>query len=346
MKSKHHPKRASSQEAVDILIQKYQQNRSTADLKSQNTALIKEVERLKNLLDAVVRVDSPRPTNIITPYYSNGVDEATALIVHSDAHIEARIQKSETNGLNEYNPEIAGKRIITNFTNATKIINKVTDVKVSSVIIALLGDIIHGWIHNEYLSTNYMTPVEAVVYAYDVYSQALPVLLNNVKAKNITVVCKVGNHSRTTERIYSSNEVAVSYEYLLYQLLRKKFPDLNWIIEDSYATYLQVYNKTIRFHHGHAIKSKGGVGGIFPAVLGWQNKVNKTKWADLDVFGHWHTSYWLYNDGVLVNGSVCGAGAYSINKGFKAEPPLQQFLLIDKHRGFTLNMPIILTQHK
>lgn len=336
-------KHNDARDTVDKLIEKYNQSRTTADLKAQNTVLIKEVRRLKELLDAVVKVNTPRNIIPIKPYYSKGVDEAAALIVHSDVHIEARIKKAETNGLNEYNPDIAARRIITQFTNATKIINKIKDVKVGGIIIAMLGDIIHGWIHNEYLSTNYMTPVEAVVYAYDVYAQALPILLNNVKSKQITVICKVGNHSRTTEKIYSSNEVAVSYEYLLYQLLRKRFPELQWIIEDSYSTYYNVYDKTIRFHHGHAIKSRGGVGGIFPAVLGWQNKMNKTKRADLDVFGHWHTSYWLYNDGVLVNGSVCGAGAHSINKGFRAEPPLQQFLLIDKRRGFTLNMPILLT---
>lgn len=330
----------SKKQIIDDILNGYKESKARADLKVQNQELLREVERLRNIIEVYDGVKIPRKELVIKPYYSNTVDEVVALTLHSDSHIEKRIDKSETNGLNFYNPDEASRRIYTHFTNLTKIIDKQKDVRVAHLIVAMLGDIIHGFIHEEYLSSNYMTPIEATIYAYDVYSKALE-LLSQLKVKDITIVCKVGNHSRTTKRIYSSGELKHSYEYQLYSLLAKKFPDYKWIIEENYNTYLRVYDKEIRAHHGHAFSYAGGVGGIYPSMLRWIAKQNETKFADLDIMGHWHTPIWIGN--ALVNNSVCGADAYTIRKGFKVYPPSQQLLLIDKKRGFTVNYPIILT---
>ena len=327
------------QKIIDKLLAEYQENSALSDIRVQNKHLIQEVKKLREVIELYQKIEQPRKALNITPYYTNGVDEATALMLHSDVHIEKRIDLEETNGINKYNPSIAAKRIMTNFVNATKILNKQQDVKIPHLVIAMLGDIIHGFIHEEYLSSNYMTPIEATIYAYDVYCKALPEL-EKLDVKEITFLCKVGNHSRTTKKVYASHELKHSYEYQLYTLLAKKFPHYRWIIEDNYSSYLQIYGKVIRTHHGHGFSYAGGIGGIFPSMLRWIAKQNETKMADLDVMGHWHTSIRINN--ALVNNAVCGADAYSIKRGFKAEPPTQQLLLVDKKRGFTVNYPIIL----
>lgn len=325
---------------IDEILDSYKESKARSDLKVQNAELVKEVERLQNIIEVYNGIKSPRKELIIKPYERNGVDEAVALTLHSDSHIEKRIDKSETNGLNFYNPDEAARRIITHFHNLIKILSKQKDVKIHHLIVGLLGDIIHGFIHEEYISSNYMTPIEATIYAYDVYTKAFS-LLSELNLKEITVVCKVGNHSRTTKKVYVSSELKHSYEYQLYSLLSQKFTEYKWIIEENYNTYFKVYDKVIRAHHGHAFSYVGGIGGIYPSMLRWIAKQNETQVADLDIMGHWHTPIWVGN--VLVNNSVCGADAYSLRKGFKAYPPSQQLLLIDKKRGFTVNYPIILT---
>ena len=128
----------------------------------------------------------------------------------------------------------------------------------------------------------------------------------------------------------------------MYHVMESYFRDnkrVHFVIEDSYHTYLTVYNQTIRFHHGHAIKYGGGVGGLTIPVNKAIAQWNKTRNADLDVFGHWHQQF----DGgnFLCNGSLIGYNAFAlfIKAGFEA--PKQLFFLIDKKRSKTVVCPIL-----
>jgi hypothetical protein len=86
----------------------------------------------------------------------------------------------------------------------------------------------------------------------------------------------------------------------------------------------------------------GGVGGIYIPLMRYILKVNRQIQADMDLIGHWHTQEALLTGGAIMNGSVCGASAYSIRLGFPASPPTQVFQIVDAKRGFTANFPILL----
>jgi hypothetical protein len=113
---------------------------------------------------------------------------------------------------------------------------------------------------------------------------------------------------------------------------------VKFVISDGYHTYINVYNYTIRLHHGHALNYGGGVGGLTVPVNKAIAQWNRARPVYLDVFGHWHTFF----DGgnFICNGSVIGYGAYalSIKAGF--EKPKQAFFLIDKKRGKTIVCPV------
>lgn len=323
---------------VDEVLQNYQNSKTKSDLKAENQALIKEIKKLRDIVDLYTEVKKHRKELVIKPYYSNGIDEVVPIALFSDLHIEKKITRAETNNYNELNPEIAARRVKTYFTNIAKILSK-SNVKIPEFVIAMLGDLIHGYIHEEYLSSNYMTPIEATLYAYDVINDGLKII-KDLDFKKVTIICKVGNHSRITKKVYSQSELKHSYEYQLYYLLKQKNPEFDWIIEDNYLTYFKIYNKSIRAHHGHAFGYNGGIGGIFPPMMSWISRQNKTKSADLDIMGHWHTRIWI-PDVALINASLCGYDSYQIRRGFKAEPPSQQLIFVDKKRGFTVNYPII-----
>jgi hypothetical protein len=116
-------------------------------------------------------------------------------------------------------------------------------------------------------------------------------------------------------------------------------PRVEFLVAMGYHSYVELYGKTIRFHHGHAINYGGGVGGITipvkKAIANWQ----RGRKADLDCFGHFHQ----FMDGgtFIANGSMIGYNAFALQIKAEFEKPKQAFFLWDKTRGKTVTAPIL-----
>ena len=311
------------------------------NLKRQNKSLLKELEKKNLVIEAYEQ--RPRKLSPIKEDKTIKKGQGTVLTLLSDIHPDNLITLESTNGINQNAPEISAIRIENYFTNLLKLVrNNRQDIILDNLLIGMLGDLIHGFIHEEYLRTNTMTPPEATIFIIEQLTKGFNYILKYGLFKDITCICKIGNHSRTTDKVYSQEEARLSYEWVIYHTLAKQFPQIKFSIDNAYFTYFQVYDKTIRFHHGHNIKYNGGVGGIYVPLMRYRLKVNQQKKADLDCMGHWHTSDWLRNANTLLNGSICGIDAWALGKGFEPEPPMQQFLIISAEKGFTVNTPIIL----
>jgi len=325
------------------LIEKNRKKESRKILEKQVKGLIREVESRDRIIEAY---ESYKPTKLepIKKTNSKADKEGTVITLLSDIHAEHKITKSSTSGLNEYNPDICKNRLEKYFRILVNLTNlKRSELPLDNLVMGLIGDLIHGFIHTEYLRSNYLTPLEAMLFITDELKRGFNYLLNNGKFKNIVVICKIGNHSRTTDKIFSDEEALYSYEWVIYHLLAHEFQDkIKFIIDNGYFTYYQIYDKTLRFHHGHAFRYAGGIGGLYVPLQRYRLKVNQQRKADLDLIGHWHTTDFLRNTKTLINGSVCGFDAYAMRFGFEPEPPQQQFLIQDSKRGYTINTPIIL----
>lgn len=158
------------------------------------------------------------------------------------------------------------------------------------------------------------------------------------------VVNFTGN-SRITQKIHNATEVGNSLEGLMYHNMAMCFenePRVQFVIGEGYHTYLTIYDKLVRFHHGHAIKYKGGVGGVYIPLNSAITQWNKAKFAYLDVLGHWHQQ----RDGgnFMINGSIIGYSAYSLFIKAEYEEPKQLFFLIDRDRGKTIVAPILVNK--
>lgn len=326
---------------LEELKQAEEHRKSKQDYKQHNKVLLKEVQDLNNALSYFQQAKSiiPKP---IKPVFRQGKGEATALSLFSDVHCEEKITKASTNGLNEFTPDICKARVTNYFINLLKLINNHRNVvEIDNLVIGIIGDNIHGLIHDEYISTNYLRPIEATLFIQEQIESGLTYLINNGKFKRIIAVCKVGNHSRTTDKVFGQTELIHSYEYFLYKYLEKKFSgQIEFMIEENYFSYLDIYDYTISFEHGHAFRYAGGIGGIYPALMRHLSKSYSVKRFDLACMGHWHSTIHIPN--ALINGCVCGYNDYARRKGFSFEPPKQQFLLINKEKGFTTNEPIFL----
>ncbi len=285
-------------------------------------------------------------TYTIKPRKGSGTSEATPIIVASDWHIEEIVRPAQVAGLNAFTLAIAEERVTRFFRAALNLIQNHLNpgVEIHSVVLALLGDFITNDIHDaENAESNALLPIDAIIRVQGWLMGGIQYLLDH-SPYDFTIPCKVGNHSRTTHRTRFGTETGHSLETLLYALLAAHFrnePRVKFIVDDGYHTYLTIYDQTIRFHHGHAIKYGGGIGGLFipayKAISSW----SKARHADLDIFGHFHQS----KDGgnFLCNGSLIGYNAFALSIKADFERPKQSLIVIDKKRGRTCTWPILVS---
>jgi hypothetical protein len=319
-------------------------NEEIGELKKYNTTLLNEIELKDRKLGFYEELkQAPKKSIIITP--SKGVDsEATAFLVGSDWHLEEKVDPLTVNGLNEFNPPIAKDSIMNFFSNGLRLVQICQkDVHINEIMLLLIGDIINGYIHEEFVEDNYLSPTQASLMGLDLICSGITYLLKNSKCK-IKVVCKYGNHGRTTGKPRIATAYKNSFEWMLFQLVIREFARsdrVEVVLDNSYLTYVEVYNRVIRLHHGDAIQYNGGVGGVTipanKAIAQW----DKHKQAYLDVFGHFHqlqldTGSYKY----VLNGSVVGYNPYAISIKAAYEEPRQAFFLIDSKRGKTVSAPI------
>lgn len=268
--------------------------------------------------------------------------ESVAVILCSDLHYEETVDPRTVDGLNEYNIKTAKERFHKVFQNGLKLIEMSrSKSNIKKLVLWLGGDLISGYIHEELVENNAMSPIEASIDVYKLCVSAIDFLIEAGDFDEMVIVTSVGNHSRTTEKIRISTCVENNYEWLIYNFLSSHYEKSDIIkfkLSRGYFNYLDIYDYTVRFHHGNFIRYSGGVGGISipinKAIAQW----NQGKYADLDVFGHWHQR--LSSKNFVVNGSIIGYGPYSLSIKAAFEKPQQSFFLVHPTWGKTVEAPI------
>ena len=306
---------------------------------------LKHAERLQAELDAVLEMQrAAEPTLQITPKFSSGQSEGTVVTPASDWHLEELVG-AEVNGLNTFSPEIAEQRAKEFFQHSLRLVRLLEqDIKIPHWVLPLLGDFITNEIHgSENTEKNAMAPIEAIITAQNWIISGLDFLLNNSK-QVFTIPCHSGNHARTTKTTHFSAENGHSLEYFMYRNLAMRYagePRVTFILPTGIHSYLDIYDRTLRFHHGHAVKYGGGVGGIYIPVNKAIAQWNKGRYADLDVFGHFHQD----RDGgnFICNSSLIGYNGFAMSIKADFEQPSQTLFLEDKKRGRTCKWPILFT---
>lgn len=295
--------------------------------------LIEENESLREKLDAALAIrEGARGHAIRAGSKMRG--EATVVAVASDWHIEERVDRESVNGLNAYDLGISERRAEQFFRTLLKL-SKIEGqhTKVKHVVLALLGDFISGNIHDEIVETTALRPVEASIRAQEYIVSGIDYLLKNSDF-DITVVCHSGNHGRITKTVHFATENGNSLEYMMYKSIASYFRHekrARFIIPNAYHSYMDIYGHIVRFHHGHSIKYGGGIGGISIPVNKAIAQWNRSRTADIDVFGHFHQAY----DGgnFIANGSMIGYNAYAMSIKAGYERPAQMVFCMHSKLG-------------
>lgn len=268
--------------------------------------------------------------------------EKYAVALFSDAHIEETVNPQSVMSLNEYNIDVAKQRIQNYFSNLVHCLNK---DEVSHLIFASLGDTISGYIHEELTQTNGLSPLEATQLAQGLIFNGLKFICEKSNIKDIYFIGIVGNHSRVTKKIQHANGYKMSYEWLMYQNIKREceiagLPITFNLPESEMAVVDTQDNRRFLFIHGFQIRSTGSgtVCGIYPALNRLCMKWDKIFHQDKIYLGHFHSCISIPN--AMVNGSIIGYNSFALSNGFGYERPAQQYEVYDTKIGLLLTRQI------
>jgi hypothetical protein len=282
-------------------------------------------------------------TEILPIYNNDKKEEATAIILLSDWHFEETVEPETVNNINEYNTEIAKKRIFKCIQNSLKIIQKESaSSNINQLVLWLGGDFISGYIHPELEEANSLSPIEAIIEIKKILINIIQFYDKHGKFNSITIPCNIGNHGRTTIKPKVSTSYKNSYEWMLYHELKIYFKGnkkIKFIIPNGIYTYVTIYDKVCRFFHGDHIKFGGGIGGLSIPLIKAIMRADQQQKAYYNFMGHYH-QFWEAAHNCLVNGSIIGYGAYAQRIGASPEQPIQALRIMDKKRGLTAKFPI------
>jgi hypothetical protein len=311
--------------------------------------LLKELKLSDERLEVALAISNPaKPPAITRREKASNLREATAVVLASDWHVEETVDPKTINGKNTYNPSIAATRSEKFFKGVEWLINfssssgkGETGFVIKDLVLWLGGDMITGYIHDELIEANTLSPTEAILFCQSLLISGIDYLLANTELEKITVPCNYGNHGRTTAKRRIQTGAKNSFEWLMYHTLKQHYEKeerIEFIVADGPHLYLDVYKWTIRFHHGDDIRYWGGIGGLSTPLRKATDAWNEFRHADYTCVGHYHT----FSDfgTSVVNGSLIGYNAFALSIKARFEVPRQAFFLIDSKRGKIQTTPV------
>jgi len=318
-----------------------QLHKSRRRIKAAETERDEYAERV----DALITLTDAPPTELKIKRKATKKKSKTQgvpVMLWSDWHVEEQVDPITVNDRNEYNPKIAKRRSERIAEGCAWLIETLkAGWEIKRAVIWLGGDLITGYIHEELVESNAMSPTNAILLAQKLIEAALLYIAEECKLERIDVICNHGNHGRTTMKRRVQTSAANSYENLLYKVMASRFEDdprFHFQIAEGSHSYAEVLGETIRFHHGDDIRYGGGIGGLTiplrKAINGWTSH----KPADITCIGHFHQFMDIGN--AVVNGSLIGWNAYALSIKATYEPPRQAFFLMDADHGKRLVTPV------
>jgi hypothetical protein len=286
---------------------------------------------------------SPTP-RIMKKEKGSRVRECTAVALLSDVHFEETVEPETIDWLNAYSIPIATLRLKKFFEAVIWNVEHHRadgNIRIRSLVLSLLGDLITGYIHRELVESNGCSPTLATFQLMRILRDGIATLLEHGGFEKIVIPCSIGNHGRTTDKQQISTGYANSFEWLLYNLLKDMFAHekrVHFEVTADRHQYVEVYGKTLGFHHGDSVRSLGGVGGIAVPLLRAIPRWDSVRRCHIRHVGHFHQ----YRDfgSLVVNGPLIGFAPYSQFIGAGYEEPSQAFYLIDSEAGKCQSTPL------
>lgn len=343
-------RRANNEQLQAVALFESQLRAQGKQLKSTDKkykALQDELHDVNIALANALQIMQHQPTiHKMVPSQTAKKGSATAFLLLSDVHCDEMIPKHKVNGLNEHNPDISKRRVMTVFERALRFLRiDRQETTVNDLVVWLGGDFFTSSVMHD--ASVAFPPVTACMFAQDLVVSGLMFLLQNEPKLKIHVITSVGNHSRmsgSAKPVNTSSEQEHSLEWMMYHAVKSIFANekrITFQLDNSYHSYLECYGKTIRFNHGHqGWRYQDGMGGVHgPAWKVISQRWDKSIPAFLTCFGHYHTyTPAAIGRPYICNGSTVGVSPYSIS--FGSEPPVQAYFLVHSKYGVVNQRPL------
>ena len=264
----------------------------------------------------------------------------TPLLHWSDWHIGEVVSLSQTAGYNEFNMDIAERRI-------KMLVQKTLDLcfvhsaypTYEEVVVVLGGDMVSGQIH-DLRETNEGTIMEQVKETAVLIMDALKTV--QVQFPRVRVYCVVGNHGRNSYKPKTKNRVQDNFEWLLYHFLAAMFSDnehIHFEIPDDTDVIFEVEGHRFLATHGDSTGARGGDGIIGPAgpiIRGEKRVRDSNLFLDLPydtcLMGHYHIEFGMAH--VKVNPTLKGYDEFArYVLRVRPERPAQNLFFIHPEEG-------------
>lgn len=332
-----------------------------AILKERNRALEallkdRQQEELtaENIRRAILNISKQTPSPpewlVRTPKNIRSATGAPTLFL-SDLHWGEVVDPSQVAGMNEYNIEIAQRRLRTCVETAIDLLkNHMVRPRYPGIILALGGDMVTGDIHEELTATNEMEIMPTFVDLFGVMIWAIDVLADQFGA--VFLPCVTGNHGRNTKMIRAKGRNFTSFDWLLYVMLERHFAGdkrVSFCIPNGSDALYRVYGHRYLLTHGDQFRGGDGmIGPLGPITRGDHKKRSRNSQVGQDydtaLMGHWHTLMQLRK--FMVNGSLKGYCEYAYVNNFPFEPPAQALWMTHPEHGVTFSMPVYVERKK
>lgn len=282
----------------------------------------------------------------LKPKKSSGATHGIPLLFLSDIHFDEYVDPSQINFVNDYNRDIATKRIQHTFNTSIDILfNRIKDPKYDGFVLALGGDLLSGNIHEELAETNEDAIMRSLLVLTDLLIDGIELHLKYFN--RIFIPCVVGNHGRLHKKPRAKDKVFDNYEWLIYQFLARHFKKderVQFLIPDGPDAHFNIYDKGFLLTHGDQFKGGNAIAGIFsPLMLGFHRKQKKqasmNKSFDVMMVGHFHQ--YVHTNQLIINGSIKGFDEYANLMNFSFEPPQQALFINHPDHGMIFRTPIL-----
>lgn len=340
---------------VSTLKQKIQQLHEANSLLKAEVDDLKSVavndEKIRALIGLCNSYDFAERTEWMRPAKKyKGVHGIPNLMI-SDVHFDERVDASQIQYSNEYNREIATRRLKTTFQSTVDILKGCfANPQYEGFCLHLGGDLLSGNIHEELKETNEDSIARSVLMLTDLLIEFIGYVADEFGFVFVTGV--VGNHSRFDKKPRAKNRVYDNYEWLIYQYLMRHFADdtrVTFLIPDGPDAQFEIYNVKFLSTHGDQFRGGSGISGLLaPLMLGLHRKQKRQaqiqKPFDVMLMGHFHSYY--HTDSFVINGSVKGYDEFAHLSNFSFERPQQAMFIVHPENGITFRCPVFCDKQK
>lgn len=287
----------------------------------------------------------------LTPRKARVKHYGTLVAAFSDLHASEVVVPAEIDGYNKYDLRIAEIRTERFFRRTIRLAdNYLAGVQYDGIVLALLGDLVSGDIHEELVETNECSTLEAIYIVVPWLVKGIEMLAERFGA--VHIVSAPGNHGRNSKKPRHKRRSANNADTLIARLVARDMAaatNITFDIPVAADAGFTIYDQVFLVEHGDDMRFNGTseIGSIGPVKRGTLRTARQMqqlgKPFDYMLLGHFHQYVPAYSQGFVMNGSVKGYDEYA-KRGKFAPEIAQQFLgVVTPERGITVTMPVVVS---